>query len=141
MEHLTLGQRYEIGILKTKGYSQTEIGKSIGKNKSTICRELNRNSDLRNGAYKAELAQKKCDYRHKIKPKNIRFTEPIIQHVNAWILLDYSPEQIVGRSKEFGLDSVSAETIYQHIWRDKKNGGVLSLHLRKKAKTMLKEVL
>jgi transposase, IS30 family len=134
MKHLKLGQRYEIGILYSKGYSQTEIGKSIGKNKSTICRELNRNSDLRNRAYKAELAHKKCNERHKIKPKNIRFTEPIKEHVNTWILMDYSPEQIVGRSNEIGVDCVSVETIYQHVWLDKKNGGSLSIHLRKKGK-------
>ncbi len=138
MEHLTLGQRYEIGILKSKGYSQTEIGKSIGKNKSTISRELRRNSDLRNGVYKAELAQKKCDERHKIKPKNIRFTEPVKQHVVAWILFDYSPEQIVGRSKEKGIDCVSTETIYKHIWEDKKNKGTLCTHLRKKGKKYAK---
>jgi transposase, IS30 family len=138
MKHLTLGQRYEIGILKTKGYSQTEIGNAIGKSKSTICREFKRNSDLRNGAYKAELAHKKCNERHKIKPKNIRFTEPIKAHVNAWILLDYSPEQIVGRSKEKGLDCVSIETIYKHIWEDKKKEGTLASHLRKKGKKYAK---
>jgi transposase, IS30 family len=138
MGQLTLGQRYEIGILKSKGYTQTEIGKSIGKSKSTICREFKRNSDLRNGVYKAELAQKKCNDRHKIKPKNIRFTEPIKQHVEAWILLDYSPEQIVGRSKEIGQDCVSIETIYKHIWEDKKKEGTLYTHLRKKGKKYAK---
>jgi transposase, IS30 family len=138
MEHLTLGQRYEIGILKTKGYSLAEIGRTIGKNKSTISREIKRNSDLRNGAYKPELAQKKCNERHKIKPKNIRFTAPIKEHVKNWILLDYSPEQIVGRSKEIGQDCVSIETIYKHIWEDKHNGGILSEHLRKKGKKYAK---
>lgn len=138
MEHLTLGQRYEIGILNSKGYSQTEIGRSIGKHKSTICREFKRNSDLRNGVYKAELAQKKCSERHKFKPKKIRFTAPIKLHVNRWILLDYSPEQIVGRSKEIGQDCVSIETIYQHIWDDKKNEGTLHAHLRKKGKKYAK---
>jgi transposase, IS30 family len=138
MEHLTLGQRYEIGILKTKGYSLAEIGRTIGKNKSTISREFTRNSDLRNGAYKPELAQKKCNERHKIKPKNIRFTAPIKEHVKSWILLDYSPEQIVGRSKKIGKDCVSIETIYRHIWEDKHNGGILSEHLRKKGKKYAK---
>jgi transposase, IS30 family len=138
MEHLTLGQRYEIGILNSKGYSQTEIGRSIGKHKSTICREFKRNSDLRNGIYKAQLAQKKCSERHKIKPKNIRFTVPIKLHVNEWILMDYSPEQIVGRSKEIGQDCVSIETIYQHVWDDKKNEGPLHTHLRKKGKKYAK---
>jgi transposase, IS30 family len=138
MIHLTPGQRYEIGILKTKGYSQAEIGKSIGKDKSTICREFKRNSDLRNGVYKAELAQKKCNERHRVKPKNIRFTEPIKLYVNNCIQLDYSPEQIVGRSKKIGQDCVSTETIYKHIWQDKHNGGLLSEHLRKKGKKYAK---
>lgn len=138
MGHLTLGQRYEIGILKTNGHSQTQIANAIGKNKSTICRELKRNSDSRSGIYKAELAARKCNERHKVKPKKIRLTQEIKQHINDWIILDYSPEQIVGRSKEEGKECVSVESIYQYIWKDKKNNGQLCTHLRKKGKKYAK---
>ena len=56
MAQLTQQQRYEIEALLTVGFSITEIGKKIGVNTSVISRELARNSDQRNGAYKADLA-------------------------------------------------------------------------------------
>ena len=138
MEQITLRQRYEIGVLKLQGYSITKIAEIIGKHKSTISRELKRNSDFRNGVYKAELAQKKCNERHKIKPKNIRFSQAVVGHVNAFILQDYSPEQIQGRSKDMGVNCVSKETIYKYIWDDKRKGGNLYLHLRSKGKKYTK---
>jgi len=45
-----------------------------------------------------------------------------------------SPEQIVGRALLNGLEMVSHERIYQHIWEDKKKGGALYEHLRTKGK-------
>jgi len=53
------------------------IAEQIGKNASVVCRELQRNCDNRSGEYKAELAEKKCRNRHKIKSKKIRFTSDI----------------------------------------------------------------
>lgn len=45
----------------------------------------------------------------------------------------WSPEQISGRFKRDG-DLVSHETIYKHIWADKKKGGDLYKHLRHRGK-------
>lgn len=43
----------------------------------------------------------------------------------------WSPEQISGwLSLQEGLETVSAERIYQHVWADKKAGGTLWTHLR-----------
>jgi len=61
MSHLTLFQRYEISILKEQKLSMSAIADRVGTSKSTISRELGRNSDGRGGGYRAELAQKKCD--------------------------------------------------------------------------------
>ena len=46
------------------------------------------------------------------------------------ILMDYSPEQIVGVCRKQGIKMVSHETIYQYIWWDKAHGGELYKHLR-----------
>jgi len=56
MAHLELHQRYEIYHLQKQGNSFTEIAKSIRVHKSTISRELQRNSDQRSGEYKVDLA-------------------------------------------------------------------------------------
>ena len=60
MAQLTLKQRFriEFGISENKTLNQ--IGEYIGKDKSVISRKLRRNSDARNGKYKAELAHSKA---------------------------------------------------------------------------------
>ena len=69
MAHLTLKQRYEIEAYCNVGKSLTQIAEYIGKDKSVISREINRNSDQRGGIYKAKLADKKTFLRHKNKRK------------------------------------------------------------------------
>lgn len=134
MSHLTLEQRYTIEILHKEKYSQTDIAKIICRGKSVVNRELKRNSDKRNSAYKADLAERKCKQRHAQKPKQIRFTKAIKDFVIYYLKEDYSPEQIVGKAKLEGLDCVSVERIYQYVWEDKKKGGDLYKHLRTQGK-------
>jgi len=130
MSQITEEQRYKIEVLIQEGYSQTQISKAIGKHKSVICRELKRNCDKRNGKYRATLAHRRCNERHSNKNKKIYFTLKIKEYVEALLNEEYSPEQIVGISKRTGSDCVSAERIYQHIWKNKKQGGELYLKLR-----------
>ena len=134
MSHLTLSQRYEISILSQQMVSKSTIASSIGVNTSTVYRELKRNSDGRNGQYKADLAQKKCELRHEQKNKERAFTIEIQDFVVLYLKKDYSPEQIVGYAKRIGVSCVSCERIYQFIWQDKKSGGLLYKHLRTKGK-------
>lgn len=134
MKHLTVEQRYTISVMKSKGYKKNQIAQTIGKDTSTVTRELQRNSDKRNGEYRHELAQRKCNERHQSKPKTQRFTDLVKKHVDKWLLEDYSPEQIAGRAKRDGLDCVSHERIYQYVWKDKKDKGNLYLHLRRKGR-------
>jgi transposase, IS30 family len=71
MVHLTKDQRYEISAYKKAGKLQKEIAEILQKSESCISKELKRNRDERNWEYKAELADKKCKLRHKLKPKTI----------------------------------------------------------------------
>lgn len=134
MSHLTQEQRYTIEVLHKENYSQTTIAERIGRCKSVVYRELNRNCDKRNGNYRAELAQKKSTKRHLEKNKKVHFTNKIKEFVIKYIKEDYSPEQIVGIAKLKGFDCVSIERIYQFIWEDKKQGGSLYKHLRTQGK-------
>jgi IS30 family transposase len=92
MKHLTVKQRYTISVMLQKGYTQKQIAEAIGKHKSTVSREIQRNCDARSGAYRYELAQRKCEKRHQTKPKKIRFTEQVKAYVDTWLNNDYSPE-------------------------------------------------
>ena len=132
--YLTLSQRYEISILNKQKLSKSIIAERIGKDKSTIYRELKRNSDGRGGQYKTELAQRKCEFRHIEKNKKEAFTSSIKAFVIDYLEQDYSPEQIVGYAKRLSKPCVSVERIYQFVWKDKKKGGLLYKHLRTKGK-------
>ena len=134
MKHLTLEQRYTISQMKKQGYNQQKIAEVIGKDKSIVSRELKRNCDKRSGAYKASLAQRKYEQGQRDKPKQIKFTEAVKQLVDTWLEKDYSPEQIAGRAKREGRECVSHERIYQYVWANKKTGGTLHTHLRRKGR-------
>ncbi len=114
--------------------SNSEIARIIGKDKSTIGREIKRNSDQRNLVYKSGLAQGKCMARHSAKAKTVRFTDSVKQDVEEGLCCKYSPEQIVGRAVLEHRGMVSHERIYQYIWQDKKQGGELHEHLRTRGK-------
>jgi IS30 family transposase len=47
---------------------------------------------------------------------------------------DLSPEQVSGFLSLYGVLRISHETIYQHIWRDKRKGGDLYRRLRQRPK-------
>jgi IS30 family transposase len=55
----------------------------------------------------------------------------LVEHL---IGLDWSPEQVSGWLKLHGIMSISHETIYLHIFRDKNKGGELWRHLRQATK-------
>jgi IS30 family transposase len=46
----------------------------------------------------------------------------------------WSPEQVSGWLRESEASSISHDSIYQHIWKDKKSGGQLYHHLRRQEK-------
>ena len=59
MKHLTLEERYKISVLLELETPKKEIAAQLGRNRSTVYRELKRNADKRSGNYNAGLAQRK----------------------------------------------------------------------------------
>jgi len=104
------------------------IGKVLNIHHSTISRELKRNSGQKE--YHYDQAQKKSNNRRAPHP-NKKMTHQMISEVEAKLkLLQWSPVQISGWLKKHKGESVSHETIYKHIWINKKGGGVLYKDLR-----------
>lgn len=134
MSHLSYEQRYTIEVLLKTDTSKNSIAKIIEVDKSVVYREIKRNSDKRNGVYKAKLADIKYRSRQSLKHKHITFTADIEQKVRFYLQKDYSPEQISGVFKRDGIKGVSYECIYQFIWADKRRNGQLYLHLRRKGR-------
>lgn len=126
--HLTQDERYQIHALKKTGMGIREISLEIGRNRSTVSREFRRNKGLR--GYRPKQAHEKSQMRLQTAAKHIKMTPELIEIINELIQLKWSPEQISGRLKLEGVYSISHESIYQHILRDKKAGGDLYTHLR-----------
>jgi len=129
---LTFEQRVEIKAYLKLGLKQTQIADLLGVHKSTLSREINRNSGQR--GYRPKQAQKKADTRRKLAVKNIRFTDTVKQRVIYYLEQDWSPEQISNYLLINEAINISPETIYQFIWADKQAGGELFKHLRWKHK-------
>jgi IS30 family transposase len=134
MKHLTQEQRYVIFLSLDKEKTQKEIAKELGVSASTISRELRRNCDERSGRYFNDLAHRKAENRHRIKAKKKRLTSYIIERIEALLAEEYSPEQIAATLEKEGKGTVSTETIYKHIWLNKKRKGTLYTHLRNKGR-------
>ena len=60
--HLSLVERAQVEILHSKGYSSRDIGKVLGRNSGTVCRELKRKV---NGEYVARKAHHKAYVKRK----------------------------------------------------------------------------
>lgn len=124
---LTREQRYQIHALMKAGKNQTEIAEIIGVHKSTISREVRRNTGRR--GYRPAQAHRFCLQRRvdKIRPRIAPSTWRLVRRL---LREDWSPEQIsLWLVREAGL-GVSHETIYQHVLTDKEDGGTLYRHLR-----------
>jgi transposase, IS30 family len=128
--HLTCAQRCQIYALLKSGHSQAHIAVHIGVDRSTISRELARNGGAR--GYRFQQAQEKASRRRREASRTPRKMTPQVVAVIEEKLTrqQWSPEQISGRLAKEGVAHISHESIYRHVWNDKKDGGNLYLHLR-----------
>lgn len=126
---LTSEDRYALSTLRKQGFSQAAIARALGRHRSTVSREVRRNS--RDGrAYRPALADDYARWRRSRSRRNQRFGPRHWQLVRACLEDEWSPEQIAGRLRLQGRLSISHETIYRYIWMDRRKGGTLYLHLR-----------
>jgi IS30 family transposase len=119
-----------LAALRRQGCNQSRIARSLGRHRSTVCRELCRNSTRADGRYRASTAQERTNGRRSRPRRNSRFGATDFALAQELLCRQWSPEQIAGRLARAGRLSISHETIYRHVWRDKKAGGLLHTHLR-----------
>lgn len=104
------------------------------RHRSTISRELRRNCSRHDGGYRFERAQEQANGRRSRSRRKSHFTAADWKLIERLLRDKLSPEQISGRLRRDGRLHISHETIYLHIWRDKKRGGQLYRHLRQRPK-------
>ena len=131
-KQLTQEQRYFIYQLNKIEYSHADIAREIGVHKTTIGRELRRNSG--NRGYRPKQAHIKASDRRSGADKAVKMTQPNIELVEEKLFEQWSPEQVSGWLQTEHSFSLSHERIYQHIWKNKRQGGDLYQHLRRQGK-------
>ena len=129
-QHLNDDERYLIASLKKQRFSLRAIARELGRSPATISREIKRNTQRWTGKYIAFHACRNYRGRRSRSRKKTQFTQSDWSCVEALIRKDFSPEQVSGWLKVEHILSISHETIYRYIWRDRKNGGDLHIHLR-----------
>lgn len=126
---VTSGERYMISALRKQGCSLADVGRQLGRHRSTIGRELRRNG-CRHGYYRPSVAVTRAVTRRSVSRRNQRFSPAQLHRVEALLTRQWSPEPVAGYLRRRGELAISHETIYRHIWRDRRRGGGLHLHLR-----------
>ena len=110
---LTEVERNQVYALKKAGLTQCAIADQMCVNKSTISRELKRNTGLR--GYRPKQAHRLAFARQSQIPR-ICILDAIWTGIEQMIHEDWSPEQISGHLKDNEQPSVSPEWIYQYIY-------------------------
>lgn len=140
-QHLSSEERYGIALYHQQGLGPTAIAVKIGRNKSTISRELRRNALSSSGGYDAQRADQGARKRRRaasLQPRKV--TESMRREICRRLAIDHTPEIIAGCCACEGMAMVSTEWIYQLIYRDKKRGGTLWKHLPRRHKQRRKRL-
>lgn len=134
--HLSSDERVEIAVLSAAGQSIGAIARSLGRARSTICRELKRNR-LSKGRYSPCHADGAYLLRRQ-RCAVIERDEALARFVRNRLAEGWSPEQIAGWLKsgaERGLRTIGCETIYAFIYRTRQKAEELWRYLTRRRRT------
>ena len=116
---LSVDDRVEIRLGVERGESYRVIGERLGRNASTVCREVNRHGGRE--AYNPLLAHERAwRSARRPKPTKLAANARLLDRVSADLERLWSPEEIAARLREdFPQDAtmwVSHETIYKSLY-------------------------
>ena len=121
-KHLRQIERYQIHSLMNAQHNITLIAQLLGRDKSTISRELRRNAGCR--GYRAKQARELASKRSESSRNADTLAPWVKDQASALLRLQWSPEQIAGKLP------VSHESLHLHVYADKVHGGTLWKNLR-----------
>jgi transposase, IS30 family len=116
---LTSDDRAVIAVGVRRGMTYAVIGELIGRDKSLICREVERNKGA-DGSYHGSVAHRAAHERRK-RPKEFRLVENsgLCRQIEGWMDEGWSPKLIASvlkREEHVIMNRVSHETIYAALY-------------------------
>ena len=131
--HVSHEERCQIKGLRNVGQSMAAVVRRLGRNVSTISRELGRISGGR--GYRHKQAQGQAEARRwEASSVPRKLTAALQELVAGKLRLQWSPEQIAGWLGLEGIVRISFQWIYERIRADREAGGHLYLHLRRQGR-------
>ena len=122
---LTHHERYLIGVMRTQKSTVVQMADRLGRHRSTIYREVQRNKSTYDGHYGVDKAHSYAVARLRRCRRGPQYSHQEMERVEAMLRNWWSPQQISGVLRRGKSLSISAQTIYRHIGRDKRRGGDL----------------
>ena len=118
-QQLTQDERYMIGQLRRQGYGLSEIARLLGRNRSTIWRELRRNmvETPKGPTYCVSKAQEQRNGRLRRSRRGPQHSAEDYALVRRLLLEQWSPEQIAGTLGRLNELRISHQTIYRYVRR------------------------
>lgn len=132
-KQLTDEERYTIATLLGQRKSLNYIAKYLGRHRSTISREVERNSS-NDGKYSASKAVSRTKSRRRESRRKWHLSDTELQMIISLIRLDWSPEQVSLWLAFNDILYVSTSMIYRYVWYDRFYHGELYKHLRHSGK-------
>lgn len=125
--HLTQQERFDIQRMTFAGDTLTAIALRLGRSKSTVSREINRNASHSDKGYCSHAAQIRAATRRRdARPLYRLCPGPLLDAVQTGLLCRHSPQQISGRLKRLHPANpamhISHESIYRWV-HGKASGG------------------
>ena len=114
-KHSSQIERYQIHSLMKAQHNTTQIAQLLGRDKSTISRELRRNAGCR--GYRANQACELDCKRSESSRNASTHAAWVKEQASTLLLLQSSSEQIAGKLP------VSHESLYLHVYADEAHGG------------------
>ena len=146
--HFTLDERKYLQQLLSEGYSFRKIADFLGRNVSSISREVNRNrskyppkkksnNQYRYHAWRAQTLatiRRRENKKYRLKPDTVEW-----DYIVSKLKLYWSPEQICFRWRLENPDALSfgVSTIYRYLKAKQFEGITKKTHLRRRGKFML----
>ncbi len=127
---LSQEERYFLSSLKARGVSVPQIAKSLGRAPSTMYRELHRNERPNQDRYTPLEAHSYATARRRRERRGSHYPPECWNRIFELLDLQWSPEQIASYLANSGQFSISFQTIYRHIRKDRRRGGKLFQNLR-----------
>jgi IS30 family transposase len=134
-KHLSQNEREQLAHMHWEGKSLGEIAKALCRNKSTISRELARNSAPEYKRYTPCRAHaRSCERKISANTHERLKNDLIRQYVHNKLAIGWSPEQIAGRlPSDHPGSSINHEAIYQYIYHSQNPDRLEMINLLRRA--------